>query len=437
MALKIASSKELQEKYEKLKKQSENESKELPKAEKVKGDMRPKKMPQNNAKRNSTTDRDEFTAKIKEIRSYIEATDLGIKKVLQHMASIDPELWAYSCKYVPRENASERQKEGYYVNFKKLDIQCFGENNIIAKKQVLKAICGLMSSASKNGKTDLNGDTDKSSEDGISPVEDVPPNHSKTNEERNEIIISNLKLVHEVIMIEYPSHKDNEDAFQDGCIGLIEATDAWLEEMRTPFFIFAYPWIKDEICHSLKNQARPQRNLLTEELLSTKSEMENATQRERSIDIGDQAESTITADRLICTDSAYDSEYKQMFFSFIRGEINSEKYYAFLELDIKDLKRYHAFQNEYPYEAEIILIILSIIELKTKIANAHLPIKRVKRRNWMLNQFQDELRKRLVLYAQKSGNILLSSSYPADSDNDVYKIDGTNYSAVNSLYPTM
>ena len=179
MALKIASSKELKEKYEKLKKQSENELKELPKAEKVQNDMSPNKMPQNNAKRNSTTDGNEFAAKVKEIKSYIETTDLGIKKVLSHMATIDPELWSYSCMYVPRRKATERQKKGYYVHFKKLDICFYAENNKVAKRRVLQAICGLASSTHASKAADLVKHAVKSS--GLTEITESDKENNKSD----------------------------------------------------------------------------------------------------------------------------------------------------------------------------------------------------------------------------------------------------------------
>lgn len=74
--------------------------------------------------------------------------------------------------------------------------------------------------------------------------------------ERDEKIISNLKLVNHILWKQFPNLAYNEDAFQIGCIGLIKAVDTYDENSGAAFSTYASKCISNEISMELRRQRR-------------------------------------------------------------------------------------------------------------------------------------------------------------------------------------
>lgn len=74
--------------------------------------------------------------------------------------------------------------------------------------------------------------------------------------ERDEKIISNLKLVNHILWKQFPNLAYNEDAFQIGCIGLIKAVDTYNEDSGVAFSTYASKCISNEISMELRRQRR-------------------------------------------------------------------------------------------------------------------------------------------------------------------------------------
>lgn len=74
--------------------------------------------------------------------------------------------------------------------------------------------------------------------------------------ERDERIISNLKLVNHILWKQFPNLAYNEDAFQIGCIGLIKAVDTYDENSGVAFSTYASKCIQNEIVMELRRQSR-------------------------------------------------------------------------------------------------------------------------------------------------------------------------------------
>ncbi len=68
-----------------------------------------------------------------------------------------------------------------------------------------------------------------------------------TTEARQELIESNIPLVHHVVGRFFPSRTDREDLFQIGCIGLIKAIDRFDASLGVRFSTYAVPLILGEI----------------------------------------------------------------------------------------------------------------------------------------------------------------------------------------------
>lgn len=99
-----------------------------------------------------------------------------------------------------------------------------------------------------------------------------------------------------VINNEFPASADDEDLYQEGCIGLIQAADNWSEDKGTPFVSYAYGCIKHEICHVIRYRTRLQRTLFTQVSLSEKMpgtdglELKDAIQGDQDVDYFDEDE---------------------------------------------------------------------------------------------------------------------------------------------------
>lgn len=74
--------------------------------------------------------------------------------------------------------------------------------------------------------------------------------------ERDEKIISNLKLVNHILWKQFPNLAYNEDAFQIGCVGLIKAVDTYDENSGAAFSTYASKCISNEISMELRRQRR-------------------------------------------------------------------------------------------------------------------------------------------------------------------------------------
>lgn len=74
--------------------------------------------------------------------------------------------------------------------------------------------------------------------------------------ERDEKIISNLKLVNYILWNKFPNLARSEDAFQIGCIGLIKAVDTYDENSGVVFSTYAAKCIQNEIVMELRKQSR-------------------------------------------------------------------------------------------------------------------------------------------------------------------------------------
>lgn len=69
--------------------------------------------------------------------------------------------------------------------------------------------------------------------------------------DRDQFITQNLPLVQYVLNTYYTSSRMDEDLFQEGCIGLIKAADAWKSELGG-FSTYAVPIIRSYISNSLR-----------------------------------------------------------------------------------------------------------------------------------------------------------------------------------------
>lgn len=74
--------------------------------------------------------------------------------------------------------------------------------------------------------------------------------------ERDERIISNLKLVNHILWTKFPNLARSEDAFQIGCVGLIKAVDTYDEESGIAFSTYAFKCIQNEITMELRKRSR-------------------------------------------------------------------------------------------------------------------------------------------------------------------------------------
>lgn len=74
--------------------------------------------------------------------------------------------------------------------------------------------------------------------------------------ERDERIISNLKLVNHILWTKFPNLARSEDAFQIGCVGLIKAVDTYDAESGIAFSTYAFKCIQNEITMELRRQSR-------------------------------------------------------------------------------------------------------------------------------------------------------------------------------------
>ena len=63
---------------------------------------------------------------------------------------------------------------------------------------------------------------------------------------KDELITSNINLVHHVIHRNFPTYGHNEDVFQEGCIGLIDAANKY-DESKGSFVPYAYTCILNKI----------------------------------------------------------------------------------------------------------------------------------------------------------------------------------------------
>jgi RNA polymerase sigma factor (sigma-70 family) len=82
----------------------------------------------------------------------------------------------------------------------------------------------------------------------------------KSNEERDALILDNMKLVYHVLHKYYPSHAKNEDIIQEGMLGLVKAAENFNPE-KGKFYNFAITsilnqirqYFRDELPHSNNN----------------------------------------------------------------------------------------------------------------------------------------------------------------------------------------
>lgn len=92
--------------------------------------------------------------------------------------------------------------------------------------------------------------------------------------ERDERIISNLKLVNHILWKKFPNLARSEDAFQIGCVGLIKAVDTYDEDSGIAFSTYAFKCIQNEITMELRRQSRRVSEISMETLIMADSDNE-------------------------------------------------------------------------------------------------------------------------------------------------------------------
>ena len=92
--------------------------------------------------------------------------------------------------------------------------------------------------------------------------------------ERDEKIISNLKLVNYILWNKFPNLARSEDAFQIGCIGLIKAVDTYDEDSGVVFSTYAAKCIQNEIVMELRKQSRRVSEISMETLIMADGDTE-------------------------------------------------------------------------------------------------------------------------------------------------------------------
>nr|DAM61560.1 MAG TPA: DNA directed RNA polymerase subunit [Caudoviricetes sp.] len=92
--------------------------------------------------------------------------------------------------------------------------------------------------------------------------------------ERDEKIISNLKLVNHILWKQFPNLAQSEDMFQIGCIGLIKAVDTFNEDANISFSTYASKCIMNEILIELRKQRKQVSEVSMETVILADTESE-------------------------------------------------------------------------------------------------------------------------------------------------------------------
>lgn len=77
----------------------------------------------------------------------------------------------------------------------------------------------------------------------------------KSNEERDALILDNMKLVYFIINKHYPSHAKNEDIIQEGMLGLVNAAENFDPE-KGKFSTYATTCILNQIRTYFRNEIK-------------------------------------------------------------------------------------------------------------------------------------------------------------------------------------
>lgn len=79
-------------------------------------------------------------------------------------------------------------------------------------------------------------------------------------QERDELILSNQKLVYSTINKLYPTYRNDEDMIQEGMVGLIRAADTW-DESKSKFSTYAVHCIRNHLIDYMRSQLKQPNSL--------------------------------------------------------------------------------------------------------------------------------------------------------------------------------
>jgi RNA polymerase sigma factor for flagellar operon FliA len=86
-------------------------------------------------------------------------------------------------------------------------------------------------------------------------VSDFPTQNGLTAEQRDELILDHLPLLHHIVgrmAVELPARLEREDLLGYGMLGLVGAADSWDPDRGLKFSTFAYPRIRGAILDELR-----------------------------------------------------------------------------------------------------------------------------------------------------------------------------------------
>lgn len=115
--------------------------------------------------------------------------------------------------------------------------------------------------------------------------------------DREQKIIDNMNLVHYVICKHFPQYITNQDAIQNGYVGLIKAVDSFDESTGNAFSTYAVKCISNEIVMDLRKQKKYAKDISLHTVLAN----------------GDSRDDSLTIEDVLMQEDDYTPIYMQEF----------------------------------------------------------------------------------------------------------------------------